>query len=83
MGIASLAHIAAVLSTALVASVQAGPSSPLAFKTRQGGVGVLDIAIPPNRKDDRYYTVSSALMQGSMEWLDKTIVLIAISHRST
>jgi hypothetical protein len=60
MGSATLAHIAAVLTTALVLSAQGAPSTPLALNGRQGGVGVLDISIPPNRKDDRYYTVSSS-----------------------
>lgn len=83
MGIGSLAYTAAVLSTALVPSVQAAPSPPLALKTRQGGVGVLDIAIPPNRKDDRYYTVSDALTQGSISRSCKALVLIAILRRST
>ncbi|KAG8165860.1 hypothetical protein KVR01_004412 [Diaporthe batatas] len=57
MGVASLAHIATILSATLVSSAQAAPWSPPALKTRQGGVGVLDISIPPNRKDDRFYTV--------------------------
>ncbi|POS70565.1 hypothetical protein DHEL01_v211044 [Diaporthe helianthi] len=57
MGVSSFVHIAAIVSTTLVSSVQAAPRSPVALKTRQGAVGVLDISIPPNRKDDRYYTV--------------------------
>lgn len=83
MGIASLAHIAAVLSTVLAPCAKAAPSFPLALKTRQGGVGVLDIAIPPNRKDDRYYTVSSALKQRSLGRFFRILVLIAITRRST
>lgn len=63
MALTSLIQFAACLATALLPSVQAAPSSPLARKTREGGVGVLDIAIPPNRKDDRYYTVSSTFIQ--------------------
>lgn len=63
MTLTSLIQVAACLSAALLPSVQAAPSSPLALKIREGGVGVLDIAIPPNRKDDRYYTVSNTFIQ--------------------
>lgn len=63
MALTSLIQFAICLSTTLLPSVQAAPSPPLALKTREGGVGVLDIAIPPNRKDDRYYTVSGAFTQ--------------------
>lgn len=58
MPVVSLTHFAALLAIAFLPSVKAAPSSPLALKIREGGVGVLDIKIPPNRKDDRYYTVS-------------------------
>ncbi|KAK2604340.1 hypothetical protein N8I77_007281 [Diaporthe amygdali] len=57
MTVISLAQSATFLATVLLSSVQAAPSPTLAFKSREGGVGVLDITIPPNRKDDRYYTV--------------------------
>ncbi|KAL2277858.1 hypothetical protein FJTKL_15147 [Diaporthe vaccinii] len=57
MALTSLIQFAACLSAALLPFIRAAPSPPLALRTREGGVGVLDIAIPPNRKDDRYYTV--------------------------
>lgn len=63
MALTSLIQLAACLTTAILPSVKAAPSSPLTLKSREGGVGVLDIAIPPNRKDDRYYTVSNARTQ--------------------
>lgn len=59
MASTSLIQFAAWVAIALWPSVRAAPASPLGLKTREGGVGVLDISIPPNRKDDRYYTVSS------------------------
>ncbi|KAG6353500.1 hypothetical protein INS49_005682 [Diaporthe citri] len=59
MALTSLIQFAACSATALLPSVQAATSSSLALKIREGGVGVLDIAIPPNRKDDRYYTGQS------------------------
>lgn len=49
MAFTSLLHFAILLSTTLLPSVQAAPPPPLALKTREGGVRVLDIAIPPKR----------------------------------
>lgn len=63
MALVTFVQIAVCLTTLLLPSAKAAPSSPLALKNREGGVGVLDIAIPPNRKDDRYYTVSNAWTQ--------------------
>lgn len=59
MALVTFVQIAVCLTAVLLPSAEAAPSSPLALKKREGGVGVLDIAIPPNRKDDRYYTVSN------------------------
>lgn len=79
MALTSLIQFVACLATAPLPFAQAAPSSPLALKTREGGVGVLDIAIPPNRKDDRYYTVSNDSFNEEYTQLPKDFVLTMFS----